>query len=598
MNLNYNWVPHDEGILSHSAERILHGEVPHRDFDEPYTGGLAYLDAAALRIFGTNLISLRYVLFLFFLAWVPAVYAIAHQLTSHWHAAAVALLAVVWSVPNYPAAMPSWYCLFFTTFGTLAILHYLRRRRPFWLILAGAAGACSFLVKSHGLLYVAGAMLFLAYAEQSLSEVARQVSPMAEPLRPPRVLTPYFFFLLSGLLLFAFVLLKVIMTVGGGPEFFHFVFPVLAIVAALLVREFRAPHRRTLARFRNLAGMLFPFLLGFAFPVCLFFVWFWWKGALHELTHALTVLQLRRVQEAQHPPPEPVLALLTVVWIVVLTEREKSDSRKTVRWLKVLLAMAVLLVCSKIPLAHLMVFESFASAVPVLVLAGLYYRHSSNSTEEAPGPNQLTCMLLVCVTAMASLVQFPFSTPLYFCYTTPLVILSLSALLAQLQHVSKFNWKLAGVFAAFFAVFLMPFEFVRIQQYPSQAARQTAPLNLPPARGLRVQAGEAAMYNTLVPFVVEHSRDGQIIAGPDCPEVYFLTGFQNHSRYLFEFLDDPEQFERQTTAVLRENPTINVAVVNQRPPFSLRQRNILTNLVRDRFPKSRKFGDFIVYWRE
>src|SRR5262245_31969029 len=150
--LNRNWIPHDEGILSQAAERILQGQVPHRDFNEPYTGGLAYLDAAAFRMFGTNLMSLRYVLFLFFLAWVPAVYAIANQLSSPWSAGAVTLLAVAWSVPNYSAAMPSWYCLFFITFGTLAILRYLRDPKAFWLMLAGAFGAFSFLMKSHGLL--------------------------------------------------------------------------------------------------------------------------------------------------------------------------------------------------------------------------------------------------------------------------------------------------------------------------------------------------------------------------------------------------------------------------------------------------------------
>jgi hypothetical protein len=41
------WVPHDEGRLGQSAERILVGELPHRDFDDPYTGGLSYLRVRA-----------------------------------------------------------------------------------------------------------------------------------------------------------------------------------------------------------------------------------------------------------------------------------------------------------------------------------------------------------------------------------------------------------------------------------------------------------------------------------------------------------------------------------------------------------------------
>src|ERR1700739_170835 len=74
MNLKREWVPHDEGILAQAAERVLHGEIPHRDFNDPYTGGVAYLDALAFRIFSPTLLALRYTLFAFFLFWVPTVF--------------------------------------------------------------------------------------------------------------------------------------------------------------------------------------------------------------------------------------------------------------------------------------------------------------------------------------------------------------------------------------------------------------------------------------------------------------------------------------------------------------------------------------------
>ena len=59
------WVPHDEGAFAQRAERVLHGELPHRDFDEVYSGGLAYLEALAFREPGINLVSLPIVLFVF-----------------------------------------------------------------------------------------------------------------------------------------------------------------------------------------------------------------------------------------------------------------------------------------------------------------------------------------------------------------------------------------------------------------------------------------------------------------------------------------------------------------------------------------------------
>ena len=77
--LKRGWVPSDEGTLAESAERVLHGELPHRDFHEVYTGGLSYLNAGAFRMFGTNLASMRYMLFMFSLVWIPAFYYAASQ---------------------------------------------------------------------------------------------------------------------------------------------------------------------------------------------------------------------------------------------------------------------------------------------------------------------------------------------------------------------------------------------------------------------------------------------------------------------------------------------------------------------------------------
>jgi hypothetical protein len=234
--------------LSQAADRVLHGELPHRDFDDPYTGGLSYVNALAFRTFGENRSSLRYVLFLFFLTWIPAVYTIARAFFSPLPSAGITLLAVLWSVPNYPAAMPSWHCLFFATFGVLAGIKYVERPRSYLLILAGLAGGFSFLVKSPGMLFVAGTLLFFVYREQSLS----QAIPSAVNEIEQKVLRAYVIFILVGLLLFLALLTKVIMVTGGSPEFVHFVLPPLAIVCLLLARESDVRCPNQLNRFRVL----------------------------------------------------------------------------------------------------------------------------------------------------------------------------------------------------------------------------------------------------------------------------------------------------------------------------------------------------------
>ncbi|HZE76087.1 MAG TPA: hypothetical protein VE091_12310, partial [Gemmatimonadales bacterium] len=57
--LDRKWIPHDDGSLAQAAERVLLGEMPHRDFADLYTGGLSLLDALAFRVLGTRLMALR-----------------------------------------------------------------------------------------------------------------------------------------------------------------------------------------------------------------------------------------------------------------------------------------------------------------------------------------------------------------------------------------------------------------------------------------------------------------------------------------------------------------------------------------------------------
>src|SRR5438876_349386 len=102
------WIPYDEGSLAQSAERVLAGELPHRDFDELYTGGLSFLYALSFETLGVKLTSIRAVLLLFSLLYVPALYLIAARFVPPAIAGLVVLLCVAWSVPNYFAGLPAW----------------------------------------------------------------------------------------------------------------------------------------------------------------------------------------------------------------------------------------------------------------------------------------------------------------------------------------------------------------------------------------------------------------------------------------------------------------------------------------------------------
>ena len=53
--LNHGWVPLDDGTLAQSAQRVLLGQLPHRDYAELYTGGLSFLNAGVFWVTGGNL---------------------------------------------------------------------------------------------------------------------------------------------------------------------------------------------------------------------------------------------------------------------------------------------------------------------------------------------------------------------------------------------------------------------------------------------------------------------------------------------------------------------------------------------------------------
>ncbi|HSM61548.1 MAG TPA: hypothetical protein VK849_12155, partial [Longimicrobiales bacterium] len=113
------WIPLDDGTLAQSAERVLGGELPHRDFADPYTGLNAVVGAVAFRLFGVTLASLRVPLVVGFAAWLPAVWLCARRFAPPGVALTATAVAAVLSVLTYPAAMPTWFALFAVTWGLL-----------------------------------------------------------------------------------------------------------------------------------------------------------------------------------------------------------------------------------------------------------------------------------------------------------------------------------------------------------------------------------------------------------------------------------------------------------------------------------------------
>ncbi|MGA9543723.1 MAG: hypothetical protein WBQ85_09145 [Candidatus Sulfotelmatobacter sp.] len=594
LELKRGWVPSDEGTLAESAEHVLKGELPHRDYHEVYTGGLSHLNAAAFRLFGTNLASMRYMLFLFFLAWVPAVYYAASRFVSAPVAGALTLLAVAWGPPTYAAAMPSWYNLFFATFGLAALLRYIETQTVRWLVLAGVCGGISLLFKLPGLFFVVGALFFLVYREQ--------LAPSAKS-SDRRETRAYRGFVIISILLYEALLFALLRKVANSATYYYFWVPELAIGAAVLWHEIFSSGSRS-QRFHFLLRELLLFAAGVAIPIAVFLVPYLLTGGVGLLVRDIFALTGRHLVQASMKPPvqwfRQGIEVNVVLIALVLLTRSKTPPKL---WKQVLFAVSmIILIPSLLLLArrsryyYQHVWSTIWVFAPVVVVVGvaLLARWSwLNRLESIP---RQRLFLTLSVTAACSLIQFPFSNTIYFCYIAPLVLLAITAVVSSMDPPPRLAAAGLMCFCLVYVVFDLTPGFVYHLGAEYAPDTQKVRLAMPRAGGLRVTAASAREYEELNSLIHLHARGEYILAKPDSPEVYFLSGFPDPTGIFFDFYEDPSERTQHALAVI-DSHNVNLVVLNHRPPFSGPLADELKTALEREFPNRADAGDFEVRWR-
>ena len=591
MHLKRGWVPHDEGAFADSAERILRGELPHRDYVEIYTGGLAYLHAFAFRYLGENFAATRAVLFIFFLAWMPAFYWIASRLVSDWVAGGVTLLAVAWSLPNYSAAVPSWYNLFFATFGLAALLCYLEKQSAKWLLVAGLCGGLSILAKIAGLYYVAAALLFFIFLEQD--EAAKADESVSHSVA-------YTSFLLLSLFLFLASVAALIRPRASLEVDLEFVIPTAVLAMVVLSREVHCMRRISYQRLQALLRMCLPFGLGVLIPVLIFLVPYIRGSAVHALVNGLFVLPYKRVQGAYADPPgiATTMPALCVIGILALG----TWLRGRTRWLLTLMAgvlAAYYLVSSRNNMeSYRAPWHAAFWLILLLALAGGFLLRQAALGREplVDSERQQQLFLIIAMISLCGLVQYPFAAPIYFCYVAPLVILGAVVVLRMFPSIPK--PLLSIVFTGFllFAVFRLTPPFLYAMGFYYQPDPETQKLDLPRAGNLRVDLESVTTYKRLIPLIQQHAGTEEIYAAPDCAQVYFLAGYKNPTRAAFQLFEQDSERNEQVLKLI-DSRHIRVVVLNTRPEFSPPPTALYAPL-KDRFPKEELIGTFMVRWRD
>lgn len=585
--LGRGWVPHDEGTIAQSAERVLQHQVPHHDFVDVYTGGLSYLNAMALEAFGYDLRAPRVALFVLLIAWLPALYYCLSRFTGPVAAGGLTALAAMWSFPAYPAAMPSWYILFLSTFGIAALLRYIDDPRDRWLVLAGMAGGLTVLAKVSGIFFIAGAAMFLAQREQL--QVTRSARQPGEGGRA------WFLLLLMALALLVAALAMLVRRRFSAGMFLHFVLPAASLAVAMLAIEWRRGPAPLRTRLAGCLRTVLPFMAGVALPVGAFALSYAVRGQLGELLYGVFVLPSFRVKFAAIRPPGPasLLAALPLLALVVPWPR-LGDRRKAVNVALLAAGLLALLVFSADSAwLYGRTWLSIRSLGPVVVLVGaiMLARGSGRFAADPAGAERLA--LVLWILALVSLLQFPFAAPIYYCYVAPFVLLAIVAVQPVNPTVPRAVTALVVAFYAAFAIWRVHPGSVFSYGLYYEADRQTEPLRLPRA-GLTVTRDDQQVYERMVALVQLHAQNGVVLALPDAPEVSFLSGRANPTRALFEFFDAP--MSADSILALAGAKGITAVVVNGKPGFSPALSPAVLEALHARYPASEQVGQFLVLW--
>ena len=581
--LRTGWIPSDEGTLAQSALRVYQGQLPHRDFAEIYTGGLSFIHAAAFRIFGVNLFSFRIAVFCFFLAWLPAVYFIARRFVAPFWAGVVTFTAVSWSYPNYVGAMPSWYNLFFATFGAAALLRFIETRTRRWLFLAGVCGGASLLIKIVGLYYIAAVLLFLLFVEQGHRETAAGGSSRLYRATCSLLLTMFV----------ALVAWMVWPQLRDG-EVYHFVLPSAACAALLIWRNRRLSSGNgsisSVSRAAALCRLVLPFAMGVAAVLAVYLIPYAASGSAASLVRGVGGSAASRMVglAGKLHAPGIVADLYGVVPLVVILAALYIGwmRHRAVAWI-VAAGLAGVVVCAAVP-AHLQDTWLMAGTLtPLIVLLGA--ATILRAEKEGIGTlSQERIMLLISLAAVCSLVQYPFPWVTYFCYIAPLTLLAVVASVSARRNPP--GKPVLAVVLGFFLAFGL-FGMVRKHMYdPDLDVQSLQPLSLPRSGGLRVQIAHPG-YEELIPFLQAHSPNGLLYAGNDCPELYFLSGLKNPTR------DDTGAPVEDVLAALHSGK-LELVALNDRSFFagSSESPQLLAE-VRRELPNTATIGRFSVYWR-
>jgi len=158
--LRYSSLELDEGIVLEGAERVLHGEIPYRDFFTFYTPGSFYLVAMAFRVFGDSFVVARFSIAVCGALCSVLTYALTRRVCSRGISIFCAMLATLAGAAFRFLVLHNPYSTLFSFLALYAALRAIETRRLAWMVAAGSLASTTLLIEqSKGIGVFAGLLL-------------------------------------------------------------------------------------------------------------------------------------------------------------------------------------------------------------------------------------------------------------------------------------------------------------------------------------------------------------------------------------------------------------------------------------------------------
>jgi len=570
------WVPFDEGMIGETAAWVLGGALPHVSYQEPYTGGLAWLYAALFRIVGVDLINVRWLLFAAASLALLVTYAVVRRFLAPIGAAVATWVALAWSFPNYFAGLPSWWLLICALGCLWALFRHIETGLLWYAGLAGVLAGCAMVIKQTGV------YLFLAVAMSLLAGAKEQTQPGRVTGRVDRL------FRLGACLCAIVFAMAIMRTRLGLSEIVYLLVPIAASSLTLACA-------RTVAfgsAFRSRLLALSLACAGAALPLTLLLVPYIAHGNLADFVKGAILLPQRRLAFASAPLPpvgQFISGIAMMIWMLLLPPNLTAGETRVLHVARWALVSGLAAAGFWSILGHQFVFGSVRAVSALLPTITAWLLLSRRVKDDR---KRRFLFVSSSMLAWASLVQFPFGTPIYFCYVMPLAVVAAVAAADAMNCIRRPGVLPWTTLLLVFALFSMNRGYAGTIGIGHVAYPPAVPLHIGPAH-LNVPRHQAVAYRRLVSLIDTHLQAGTLLAGPDCPEVYFLTRRFNPSGVVFDFFSESagifDDFNRW--------PKANMIVINGQPAFSPVVKGSVLSELRAAFPHAEQVGPFEVRWR-